>query len=154
MQEKAQMEESMRARRLPAWETIPDLGLYMDQVVTYLERQCGQPGAKRPITPSMVNNYVKGGLVSRPVAKKYDRLQLAQLMVVCTLKQVLPLEALRRFVAQEEATMQALYDALCEKQQDAMVAVSQRAAQADPLDCALLAAEFISLCAQMLGLDS
>ena len=42
---------------LPQWETLPDIGLYMDQVITLMERTFAPflPGAE--ITKSMVNNY-------------------------------------------------------------------------------------------------
>ena len=73
------------------WKLIPDLGLYMDQVLTYLESQL-EPlygaQAKGLITPSMINNYVKNGLLNRPQGKKYYREQLALLMIIVTLKPV------------------------------------------------------------------
>ena len=70
---------------LPQWETLPDIGLYMDQVITLMERTFAPflPGAE--ITKSMVNNYVKVELIPRPIGKKYDREHLALLLVNGTL---------------------------------------------------------------------
>ena len=55
---------------LPEWETLPDIGLYMDQVITLMERSFGRSLPKGEITKSMVNNYVKVELIPRPVGKK------------------------------------------------------------------------------------
>jgi len=62
---------------LPQWSALPDIGLYMDQVMTLMERAFGATPGMGGITKSMVNNYVKAGLIRRPVGKKYDRDQLA-----------------------------------------------------------------------------
>lgn len=95
------------------WEQIPDLGLYMDQVVTYIERQF-EPlygkGAKGVITPSMINNYVKTGLLARPAGKKYYRDHLALLMMIVTLKPVASMDDIARMTALREGeTVERLY---------------------------------------------
>lgn len=84
---------------LPAWETLPDIGLYMDQVITLMERTFLTALPKGEITKSMVNNYVKVGLVPRPVGKKYDREHLAMLLMVAVLKQALSMENIARMLA-------------------------------------------------------
>ncbi|MCD8498767.1 MAG: DUF1836 domain-containing protein [Clostridiales bacterium] len=68
----AQREPADWAAFQPAtWEQLPDLGLYMDQVITYVEQQCRTLYAQEKfLTPAMVNNYVKSGLISRPNSKK------------------------------------------------------------------------------------
>ena len=90
-----------------AWTLIPDLGLYMDQVVTYIERQLEPlygPAAKGLLTPSMINNYVKSGLVQRPLGKKYYREHLAQLMMIITLKPVASMDNIARLIARDGIT--------------------------------------------------
>lgn len=84
---------------LPRWETLPDIGLYMDQVITLMERTFAPflPGAE--ITKSMVNNYVKVGLIKRPVGKRYDREHLALLIMIGVLKQALSLECIGQVLA-------------------------------------------------------
>ena len=64
---------------LPQWELLPDIGLYMDQVITLMDRTFSPALPKGEMTKSMVNNYVKVGLIPRPVGKKYDREHLAML---------------------------------------------------------------------------
>ena len=83
---------------LPAWESLPDFGLYMDQLLTFTER-CF-PGE---VTAGMINSYVKARLVERPQGKKYSRTALAQLLMVCCLKQATPLESLRALLEGEDA---------------------------------------------------
>jgi hypothetical protein len=74
------------------WSSLPDIDLYMDQITGYLNRQLrGQVREERdgapPVTGSMVNNYVKNGLIDRPSQKKYYKEQLAQLYMLCSMKQ-------------------------------------------------------------------
>ena len=77
---------------LPEWAFLPDIGLYMDQVITLMERTLAPVLGPGEITKSMVNNYVKVGLIKRPAGKKYDREQLAQLLMIAVLKQALSME--------------------------------------------------------------
>lgn len=84
---------------LPAWEMLPDIGLYMDQVITLMERTFSPALPKGEITKSMVNNYVKVGLLPRPVGKKYDREHLAVLLMIGVLKQALSMESIAKMLA-------------------------------------------------------
>lgn len=83
-------------KKAPAeWEQLPDLGLYLDQVITFLERQLDffrMPGDEGQITSSMINNYAKSGLVPRTVGKKYGQEHLALLLSVFALKRVLSVQ--------------------------------------------------------------
>lgn len=56
-------QQKLRSTLLPAWEQLPDFGLYMDQVMTYAEKCfAGVAEAEQKLmTPAMMNNYVKGG---------------------------------------------------------------------------------------------
>ena len=75
------------------WNMIPDLGLYMDQVITFITRMY-QPlygdATEGYLSSSMINNYVKAKLIPRPVGKKYNREQIALLAMIVALKQVPP----------------------------------------------------------------
>lgn len=85
--------EAVRAYTPAEWERLPDIELYMDQVLTLMDKQLSlmSEDGNRLLTSSMINNYVKGGVVPRPNQKKYGREHLAQLYMVCMLKSVLPL---------------------------------------------------------------
>ena len=92
----------------PAWDALPDFGLYMDQMLLYTQRF-----VPVELTAGMVNSYVKAGIMDRPKGKKYGRAALAQLLMIAALKQVVSLENLRRLLhpAEEESApdTEALY---------------------------------------------
>ena len=68
----------------PRWDDLPDIELYMDQVVSILEKNLSVfSNGEKLITPSMINNYVKQKIVKPPVKKRYDKMHLAYLFVVC-----------------------------------------------------------------------
>jgi DNA-binding transcriptional MerR regulator len=107
------------ARKLPRWDDLPDFGLYMDQVISLMERYLGTPagtGEKR-LTASMVNNYVKIGAIPSPIKKKYGREHLACLVVVCALKPVLPLAVIREILSNklEQDDPSELYEQFCQQ---------------------------------------
>ena len=95
------------------WELIPDFGLYMDQVITFVDRQCKTLfiEGERVFTPAMVNNYVKSGLVDRPIDKKYGREHLAQLLMICILKQATSSDGMKALLKPAEGnTLQLHYE--------------------------------------------
>lgn len=96
------------------WERLPDIGLYMDQVLTLVERQLSiyRRGDERLVTAAMVNNYIKDGLLPRAEAKKYTPTHLALLLVIGTLKQVLSIPDIKRILSagQTPASAERLYD--------------------------------------------
>ena len=74
------------------WDRMPEIYLYMDQVITYMNGQLHlfeRDENTALLTSSMINNYVKAGVLERPDKKKYGRDHLAMLTVICILKQVL-----------------------------------------------------------------
>lgn len=97
--------DSRTERRLPRWEELPDLDLYMDQVESLVNRYLEYHTKEKMLTRSMVNNYVKFKVMPAPVKKKYNREHLAYLIVICLLKQVMPLssvsEVLRAGIASD-----------------------------------------------------
>ena len=102
--------------RFSRWEQLPDIELYMDQVTGYLEKQLGpvlQEGKK--ITPSMINNYVKLGMVPRPNHKRYGREHLALLVMIGVLKQAASLPVVGLLLpAFREGDLAAGYDRFCD----------------------------------------
>ena len=131
------------------WEQIPDLGLYMDQVITFVQRQCGALYApsERVFTPAMVNNYVKHGLVSRPDGKKYGREQLAQLLMICVLKQAASAEGMKRLLAPETGEdMRTLYAHFCATQTEVFHAMASESPLPSAMTCAVRNAAYHFLC--------
>ena len=89
MDELMEIQERMRSQRPVNWEQLPDFPLYMDQVLSYMDRQILRFEEDDGLTSAMVNNYTKSGLVPRAEGKKYSREHLAYLTAICVLKQVL-----------------------------------------------------------------
>ena len=59
---------------IPRWEELPNIDLYLDQVVTLLEEYLGNFITNKEdkiITKTMINNYVKHGIITPPENKKY-----------------------------------------------------------------------------------
>lgn len=96
MNDRINTEKPAAAFHLPRWNELPDIGLYMDQVITlinkYIERL--SPCGDGTLTPSMINNYVKLGIIPCPVKKKYSRVQLSRLIMICVMKPVLPIQSI------------------------------------------------------------
>lgn len=83
------LQERMRTQRPVEWDQLPDFSLYMDQVLSYMDRQVIRFDEDDGLTAAMVNNYTKSGLVPRAEGKKYSREHLAYLTVICVLKRVM-----------------------------------------------------------------
>lgn len=83
--------------KMPRFEDLPTVGLYRDQVIGIVEQTLSPLGTcidGELLTPSMVNNYVKAGLIAAPVKKLYNREHVARLLVICIFKQVLSIQAI------------------------------------------------------------
>lgn len=107
------------------WNLLPDIGLYMDQVQTYIDRQLGlyrRDESDRLLTPAMINNYIKDNLIPRAEAKKYTPVHLALLIMIGTLKQVMSIPNLNKLLAncREAADVEALYDRFLQIQRGSM----------------------------------
>lgn len=75
---------------LPAeYTSLPDIDLYMDQVLAFLSRRRVSGREGDDLTSAMVNNYIKDNLVPRANGKKYTREHLVYLSLISRLKQVL-----------------------------------------------------------------
>ena len=82
---------------LAEWDRLPDIGLYMDQVLTLMDRQLSfykRDDQDKLLTQPMINNYTKDGLLPRAQDKKYTQGHLALLSVLCSLKPVLSISDL------------------------------------------------------------
>ena len=89
MDELSELRERLRTQRPVAWDQLPDFPLYMDQVLSYMDRQVLRFEEDDGLTAAMVNNYTKSGLLPRAEGKKYNREHLAYLTAICVLKRVM-----------------------------------------------------------------
>ena len=95
MEELAELKRLLTQQRPDGWDALPDIPLYMDQVVSYLARQLSGLGEGDALTPAMINNYMKDGLLERARGKKYDQEHLAYLIAITALKQVMSVREMK-----------------------------------------------------------
>ena len=84
-----ELRQRLQTQRPVPWDQLPDFALYMDQVLSYMDRQVIRFGDDDALTAAMVNNYTKSGLVPRAAGKRYGREHLAYLTAICVLKHVM-----------------------------------------------------------------
>jgi len=93
--------ERLEGSQMADWQMLPDIGLYMDQVQTYIDRQLGlylKDEQDRLLTAAMINNYIKDNLIPRAEGKKYHPVHLALLMITAALKPVLSMQDLNKLL--------------------------------------------------------
>lgn len=96
----------------PKWENLPQLDLYLDQVLSYVNQTIlaatDQPQVT--LTASMVNNYVKHGYIPKPIKKKYNSLQVARLLAITSLKPVFSIQDIWTAIEKLELPPEQLYN--------------------------------------------
>ena len=99
-------ESFLGSYRLPEWEELPKIDLYLDQVIALVNQYLGffvyDPTEEKLLTPSMVNNYVKLRLIPPPIRKKYSRKHIALLLMVCTFKQSISMAAMMEMMPKDD----------------------------------------------------
>lgn len=113
---KQRISASVENFRLPRYNEIPNVGLYLEQTSKYIA-ECLAPVQETAITSSMISNYVKKGLISNPVKKLYYRDQISHLMFIMLAKSVVSLDNLNLFIRLQERTYptERAYNYLCEE---------------------------------------
>lgn len=104
---------------LPRYAELPSVGLYLDQTVQFVNGYFRTfQGVE--LTSSMVSNYVKKGIISHPVRKKYTREQLASLIYIVVSKNVLSMENIDTLFRMQRAhcTAAQAYDYFCEEMEN------------------------------------
>lgn len=89
--------DSFANKQLPLWDDFPDFELYMDQLVSLGNRYL-EGLIESPLTPSMINSYVKKGLMTRPQKKKYTNTHLAELIAISLLKAIYSLDVIANYL--------------------------------------------------------
>ena len=107
---------SIREFKLLRYREIPEVGLYLEQTVTYLSEYLARLHDSS-MTASMISNYVKKRLIENPQKKQYGREQIADLFFIAIMKSVLTLEDLKYFLGIQRATYPAeqAYNYFCDE---------------------------------------
>lgn len=118
------MAASIENFHFPKYEEIPDVGLYLEQVTKYINGYLA-PLDNLAITPSMISNYVKKGLIANPIKKQYYREQIAYVFFIAIAKSVLSLDNIRLFMEMQTTTypIEIAYDYLCKEFENVLLYV-------------------------------
>ncbi|NLI91579.1 MAG: DUF1836 domain-containing protein [Peptococcaceae bacterium] len=78
---------------------IPNIDIYMDQLLTFFDTSYGflrRDPKESVLTKAMINNYVKAGIMDKPLKKKYNQNQVKKLIMIYHLKLVLAIQDIKR----------------------------------------------------------
>ena len=119
--------EDIEIFHMPRWEELPEIDLYLDQVVSFIDKYLlhylNDESLKKDekkehtvLTKTMINNYVKQKIMEAPVKKKYNRNNIAYLFVICILKQgysINDIDNLIKFTL-ETTPLEVAYNRFCD----------------------------------------
>lgn len=116
---------------IPRWNELPNIDLYLDQVVTLINSSLSSfiladdnndKDDSQILTKTMINNYVKNSLIESPIKKKYSKMQLAKLFIICILKQVYSMNEIENliYLALKNSNIKVAYDSFCNKFEEAL----------------------------------
>ena len=94
----------------------------MDQVVALLNSYLGflpkEVGMDAVVTAAAVNNYVRKKIMPAPVKKRYSRIHLAYLLMICSLKQSVSISYIQQMLPPTltEQQVQDVYNRFAEQQ--------------------------------------
>ena len=127
----------LRDQRPVDWDQLPDFSLYMDQVLSYMDRQVIRFDGDDGLTAAMVNNYTKSGLAPRAEGKKYGREHLAYFTAICILKRVMSTRDMDLLIREElrDRPVREGYAAFCRSLDNALnITAGELAARLDGVE--------------------
>lgn len=114
--------EKISSRRLPRFEDLPAIDLYMDQIIALLEEylknfEGDQNKENKLITSSMINNYVKQKIIPPPIKKKYNKTHLSYLIIICLMKPITSISVINEMIEEQllEHGIDEVLDMFCIK---------------------------------------
>lgn len=119
---------------LPRYNEIPDVGLYLKQVVKLIG-DVVEPYFGLKVSDTMLSNYVKMHLISSPVKKVYDRKQIASLLFIVLAKSVVSLENIQTMLMLQEESHnpQDAYNYFCDEFEKALLFVNEKGQGPEPI---------------------
>lgn len=105
--------------RFPRWKELITMDLYMGQLVTLLNEYLvifKHFKQAKKVTSTMINNYVKNGIVDAPIKKRYSRKHISRLMVIFVLKDVFTMDEIAKLIKIQirKYPVEQAYDKFCE----------------------------------------
>ena len=125
LEQRDRLAERMRSVHISRIHEMPRIELYLDQLITLVSQELEfmQVPGESPVTGSMVNNYVKQGVIPAPKKKRYTRRHVASLLFVCALKRVFSIAQVSQLAAliwSSDLDLELLYDRSCEALEGAL----------------------------------
>ena len=122
------VDEEITKFHIPRWKELPNIDLYLDQLVCLLEQYLSNyiksenEKDEKIITKTMINNYVKHNVMKAPVNKKYNKEHIAYLFVICILKQVYSINDIAQLIklAIKTTSVSTAYDQFCNELEKAI----------------------------------
>ncbi len=102
--------------RLPRFNELPDIDLYMDQVLNIIENALVvflSENEENIITKSMINNYVKQNVIEKPFKKRYKKFHVAYLIIISILKKVLSISEISKIINNQDYEVEEFYNMFC-----------------------------------------
>lgn len=118
-------ERSLKSYRLPTWDELPTIDLYMEQVIALLSQWLyffpAEDTQGDVVTPTAINNYVRLKIMPAPCKKKYSRIHIAYLIMICTLKQSVSIAYVQKMIPMglTEDEVKAVYSDYVKQHRDA-----------------------------------
>ena len=118
--------EEYKEKGISDGSSFPDMQLYMDQMVAFLNEELAIYGknGSGPVTKSMVSNYTKHHMIPGPDGKRYSRSHCLFALMVFYLKECFSMDQVERFVKplitnlssewDDEIDIQAMYKEVTE----------------------------------------
>ena len=102
--------------RLPRYNELPNVGLYLEQTTEYINGYLREIGCPL-LTASMISNYVKSGIIAPPLKRRYYRDQLGYLIFVAFAKNVISMDNISSLIKfqQEEYDPKTAYEYFCDE---------------------------------------
>ena len=110
----AQLQEKLKSIDYVKTEDIPNIGLYMDQVTTFMDEQleaCKRYDDDKILTKTMINNYAKNNLLPAPEKKKYSKEHVLTLLFIYYFKNLLSISDI-------QALLNPITDSYCGNKDD------------------------------------
>lgn len=122
------MNKEIKDFHLPRWNELPNIDLYIDQLVCLLEEYLSgyikndNEKEEKIITKTMINNYVKQNIIEPPQNKKYNKEHMASLFVIFVLKQVYSINDIKKIIclAMETSPIEQAYNRFCSELEKAI----------------------------------
>lgn len=97
----AELQKKLKSIDYIKTEDIPNIGLYMDQITTFMDEQlkaCKRYEDDKILTKAMINNYAKNNLLPAPEKKKYSKEHVLTLLFIYYFKNLLSINDIQSII--------------------------------------------------------